>query len=209
MAIHPASVSNSHFGHFLFWVLFLPLLSLILLPMVLPAQDIDPKEVQMVQAFNVDVGQLQDKTSNAFSAMFITTGLMGATESFFAPKVSGPAGRVQGTFATKWIRGVWLMVYKMIWRWNALLWIFVVPVVALCVPAVVDGLAVRAKKKYLFETSNAVFFYSSAHVATMALGLFFFLPLAPITLTAIALFGIILAMAAAMWVTAANFQTGA
>jgi hypothetical protein len=208
MAVHPSSVSNSHFGHFLFWVLFLPLLSIVLLPLILPDQSIDPAEVEMVQTFNIDTVKLQERSSSMFSSMFITTGAMGATEAFFAPNVGVQAGLLQGAFSAKWIRGVWLIMYKMIWRWHALFWIFIIPVVALCVPAVIDGLMVRARKKYQFETSNAVFFYSSAHIATMALGMMFFLPLAPVTLSAIALFGLIIAMASAMWVTASNFQTG-
>jgi len=208
MAVHPTSVKNSHFGHFLFWVFFLPLLSIIAFPLLLPEQNIEQAEVEMVRTLNVDTSKLQEKTNATFSHLFIKTGVMGASENFFAPKDQVQGGMLTGGWAAKWIRGVWLIVYKTIWRIYALWWIFVVPVVALCVPAAIDGLVVRARKKYQFQTSNPVFFYSSAHIATMALGLFFFLPVAPVTLSAYALFGLILAMAASVWVTAANFQTG-
>lgn len=208
MAVHPTSVQNSHFSHLVFWVFFLPLLAIILLPLVLPDQNIDESEVKMMAAFNVDVDKLQERTSGTFSAMFVGTGVMSATEAFFSPK-GAPAGtQKQTSFSTKWIRGVWLMTYKMIWRWHALLSVFFLPMLALCIPAAVDGFTVRARKRYEFETSNPVFFYSSAHVLTLVLGVFCFLPLAPLTLSAIVLLGLLAALTVAVWIAASNFQTG-
>lgn len=209
MAVHPSSVKNTFGRHFVFWVFFLPLLSIIFLPLISADQNIDEGEVQMVKAFNVDMDKLSERANGTFTRAFVATGAMGASEAFFAGKGTGQAGAGKNGMATKWIRGVWLMVYKTIWRWYALLWIFFVPMVALSIPAAVDGFTVRARKRYRFETSNPVFFYSSTHALTLVLGLFFFLPLAPMTLSAIVLFGMLVALAVAVWVAASNFQTGA
>lgn len=208
MAVHPTSVKNSHVSHLVFWVFFLPLLAIILLPLVLPEQNIDESEVKMMEAFNVDVVKLQERTSGTFSTLFVATGAMGATEAFFSAK-GAPAGTQQhATFSMKWIRGVWLMTYKMIWRWYALLGVFFFPMLALCIPAAVDGFTVRARKRYEFETSNPVFFYSSTHALTFVLGIFCFLPLAPLTLSAIVLLGLLATLTVAVWIAASNFQTG-
>jgi hypothetical protein len=206
MAIHPTSVQNSHVRHFIFWVLFLPLLAVVFVPALLPEQQISDAEVAMVQKFGVDTQRLQEKANATFSSVAVSTGAMIVSENFFAPKTSGDVK--QNAFGAKWIRGVWLMVYKLIWRSYALVWIFFIPALALCIPAAIDGIAVRARKKYQFEMANPVFFYSSAHLFTLVLGLFFFLPVAPLSLSANVLVCMLLIMALAVWMTASNFQTG-
>lgn len=208
MAIHPDSMKNTFARHLMTWVVFLPLLSVIFIPMVTDNQNIDEAEVLMVQSFNIDLEQLTAKTNSIFSSAFITTGIMESTENFFSGKNPTTGQAPAPGMAAKWIRGVWLMIYKTIWRWHALWWIFFIPALALCVPAAVDGLSIRARKRYCFETSNPLFFYSSTHAVTMVLGLFFFLPVLPMTLSALILFGMLLVMATAVWIATANFQTG-
>jgi len=209
MAIHPVGIKNTFASHFVFWTLFLPLLTIIFVPLVVPDQNIDQQEVAMVGGFNVDLAPMTESANKTFSALFIESGAMGASEEVFASKFEGEGFLPHNGFAAKWIRGVWLMIYKAIWRFYALLHIFFLPVLFLTVPAAVDGFMIRARKKYRFESYNPVFFYSSTHALTLVLGLFVFLPLAPITLSGNILAGMLVGLAISVWVATSNFQTGA
>lgn len=207
MAIHPAAIKNTFASHFILWTIFLPVLALIFIPLVLPEQNIDPAEVQMAQGFKVDVVQLTDSANHTFASAFLATGIMNKTEQMFMPKqVEGLP--MQTSLPARWIRGIWLMIYKFIWRVYVLLHIFLLPMVALCIPAAIDGIAVRARKSFRFERSNPIFFYSSTHAAVLVVGLFVFLPLAPLTLTSGLLAAMLVGLTAAVWVASSNFQTG-
>ena len=98
--------------------------------------------------------------------------------------------------------------YKATWRFFALKSIFLLPLLVLAIPAAVDGFMVRATKKYRFENSNPVFFYSSMHTMVLMFGMFAFLPLAPFSLSAITLLTIIVLLIGGIWLTTSNFQTG-
>ena len=203
MAIHPVSVQNSFGSHFILWSIFLPLLALIFVPLVVPDQTLTQSEVEMVAALGVDVASLTQSADHRFSALFVDNGLMQKTQEFF--------GASEGSmldFAGSWIHGVWLMIYKATWRFFALKSIFLLPLIALAIPAAVDGFMVRATKKYRFENSNPVFFYSSMHIMVLMFGLFAFLPLAPFSLSATALLVIVILLISGIWLTASNFQTG-
>lgn len=207
MAIHPAGIKNTFASHLVFWALFLPLMTLIFIPLFKPEQNIDPAEVRMLQGLNVDVSQLTERANATFSSAFIVSGIMPATEDFF---IKEPVqGRVTSPSTTvKWIRGVWLMTYKFIWRVHALWQIFLLPLVALSIPAIIDGIAVRSKKKFSFDRSNPIFFYASTHLVTLVIGLFVFLPLSPMTLTTNLMVAMLVGLTFAIWVASANFQTG-
>jgi hypothetical protein len=204
MAVHPVSVSNSFGSHMVLWCLFLPILSLIFIPLVLPDQPISEAEVAMVTSLNIDINTLTESANNRFTSMFIDTGIKPKTEEFFR----GNGGPLTQGFASKWITGAWMMIYKALWRGYVLAQIFFLPLLVLVVAAAVDGSGVRARKKYKFESANPVFFYSSTHLVVLMTGLFTFLPLAPISLSTTVLVALLLALTAGVWLSAANFQTG-
>jgi hypothetical protein len=204
MAVHPASVKNTFGSHLILWCLFLPLLSLAFIPLVFPDQPISDAEVQMVTSLNIDVDALTASANDKFTSVFIESGVKPKTESFF--RGNGALGT--GGFAQKWINGVWMMIYKALWRGYVLARIFFIPLLVLAIAAAVDGSGVRARKKYKFETPNPVFFYSSTHLVVLMTGLFAFLPLAPISLSTNVLVALLVALAAGVWFSAANFQTG-
>jgi hypothetical protein len=204
MAIHPVSVQNSFGSHFILWSIFLPLLALIFVPLVVPDQSLTQSEVEMVAALGVDIAGMTKSVDHHFASMFVDNGFMAETQVFFGSSKSGMLD-----FAGTWIHGVWLMLYKATWRFFALKTIFLLPLLVLAIPAAVDGFMVRATKKYRFENSNPVFFYSSMHTMVLMLGMFAFLPLAPFTLSAMALVTIVLLLIGGIWFTASNFQTGA
>lgn len=207
MAIHPVSVKNSFGSHFILWSLFLPLLALILVPVFMPEQRIDEAEIAMASTFSINVVDMTDATNATFSKAFVDTGVMSATEKWFGGQGAGEFQK-NSKYAASWIHGVWLMIYKAMWRIKVLTSIFFIPLLALLIPAAVDGFVVRARKKYRFENSNPVFFYSSMHMVVLMFGLFAFLPLAPITLSSNALFGLSACLSLGVWMTASNFQTG-
>lgn len=208
MAIHPVAIKNTFARHLVLWAIFLPVLTLIFLPLLLPEQNIDPAEVKMMQDLNVDVGKLTASANSTFAAAFMSNGLMQASERLFTPTpVAGMP--FQTSFPAKWMRGIWLIIYKCIWRIHALTQIFLLPLLGLSVAAAVDGIAVRARKSYSFQRSNPLFFYSSMHTAVLVLGLFVFLPLAPLTLTSNLLTAMLIGLTLAVWVASSNFQTGA
>lgn len=204
MAVHPVSVNNSFGSHLILWCLFLPILSLVFIPLVLPDQPISEAEVAMVTSLNIDISALTESANNKFTSAFIETGIKPKTEAFFHG--NGALGS-QG-FAQKWITGVWMMIYKALWRGYVLAQVFFLPLLVLAIAAAVDGSGVRARKKYTFETPNPVFFYSATHLVVLMTGLFTFLPLAPISLSTSVLVALLVALAAGVWFSAANFQTG-
>ena len=101
-----------------------------------------------------------------------------------------------------------MIIYRAVWRFYALWIVFFIPVVALCIPACIDGFAVRARKKYTFESNNRIYFYTSMQTLMLMLGLLCFLPLAPIPLTSSLLVAMILGMVFTVWTTTSNLQTG-
>lgn len=203
MAIHPVSVKNSFGSHFILWSIFLPLLALVFVPLVVPDQTLTQPEVEMVASLGVDIAAMTQQVDLRFSSLFVENGLMAKSQEFFG----GTKGGVLD-FSNSWIHGVWLMLYKAIWRFFALKSIFLLPMLVLGIAAAVDGFMVRATKKYRFENSNPVFFYSSMHTMVLMFGLFAFLPMAPFTLSAMALLTIALLLVGGIWLTTSNFQTG-
>lgn len=204
MAIHPVGIKNTFGSHLVLWCLFLPLLALIVTPLLLPEQTVSAAEVEMIAGFNVDVNAFTESANARFTSLFVDTGLVTRSEQFFG----STSQKGIGAFAAEWIHGVWLMLYKAIWRFYVLKRIFFLPMLVLAIAAAVDGLGVRARKKYKFESTNPVFFYSSTHLVVLITGMFAFLPLAPITFSATLLVGLLVALAFGIWWSSANFLTG-
>jgi hypothetical protein len=203
MAIHPVSIQNSFGSHFILWSIFLPLLALIFVPLVAPDQTLSQSEVEMVATLGVDVAAMTQIVDHRFASLFVENGFMAKTQAFFGSSKGGILD-----FASGWINGVWLMLYKATWRFFALKSIFLLPLLILAIPAAVDGFMVRATKKYRFENSNPVFFYSSMHTMVLMFGMFAFLPMAPFSLSATALLTIVVFLIGGIWLTTSNFQTG-
>jgi hypothetical protein len=203
MAIHPVSVQNSFGSHFILWSIFLPLLALIFVPLVVPDQTLTQSEVEMVATLGVDVAAMTQNVDHRFASLFVDNGLMEKSQEFFGTTKGGILD-----FSNSWIHGVWLMLYKATWRFFALKSIFLFPLLVVAGAAAVDGFMVRATKKYRFENSNPVFFYSSMHTMVLMFGLFAFLPMAPFSLSAMALLTMVIVLIAGVWLTTSNFQTG-
>lgn len=213
--MHPASVKNTFMSHIVFWLVFLPILTIIFLPLLKMKADIDPSELKMVAGAGVNVGEVADKVNARFSDWFIRSGIMPATESFFGGYVPGrqqQEGMGMATnmrmFAADWVRGMWIVIYRAMWRLQALSGIYVAALFAICLPALIDGLAIRARKRYQFENYNPVFFYFSYHSAVLVLGMLFYLPIVPVALSPLIVIMFLGLLGTAIWWAAANLQTG-
>ncbi|MBK4736025.1 DUF4400 domain-containing protein [Noviherbaspirillum pedocola] len=212
MAIHPAGIKNSHTSQLVFWTLFLPLLTLIFLPLFHVSPDIDPAEIEMVQRAGVQIDAVSEKTQDQFKRWFIDTGAMQVSTGFF--QGSGDyTGRTQlvsnlSAMASDWMRSVWGLIYKYLWRLHALAYVYVAAITAVCLPALVDGICVRARKRYQFQASNPLVFNVSTHTAVMVIGLLVYIPLIPFALTPVPVAAFMGFLGLALWWAAANFQTG-
>lgn len=214
MAVHPANIKNTFMSHLIFWVVFLPVLTIVFLPLLKFDTNIDPAELQMMVSAGVDTKAVSAKVNAQFTNAFIRTGIMPASEQFFGGKASGTTYKENSlaasasSFAGDWIRGMWTIIYRAMWRFQSLLSLYIAALVAICVPAMIDGLVIRARKRYHFENSNPVFFYFSYHSAVLVVGLLCYLPLVPIALTPAILAIFLGALGISMWWAASHFQTG-
>lgn len=215
MALHPTAIKNTFMSHLVFWVLFLPVLTVIFLPLMPFDLNIAPEELQMVERSGTDMAKLSQTVNGRFSAMFIHTGIMPGSESLFGGSKSKDDQVVALQFAEEaskvaggWVRGMWMVVYRSMWRIHALAKIYASVIIAICIPALIDGLAVRGRKRYQFENTNPVFFYFSSHTVVLVVGLLVYLPLSPIPLTPYIIAAFMAFLGASIWWASSNFQTG-
>lgn len=212
MAVHPADIKNSFTSQLAFWVLFLPLLTLIFLPMLKSNSNIDQVELQMLESSGVNVHEVSVVTQDRFKRWFVETGIMPKTLDFFngspSAKSKTPMIEKATDMGMSWMTGVWGMIYKCMWRLDALIWIYVAAIGAVCLPCLLDGFWVRARKKYQFESANPLIFNMSTHLAVMVVGLLLYIPLIPFALTPSIVACFMAFLGAALWWAAANFQTG-
>jgi hypothetical protein len=207
-------VENKFARHSIFWFWSLPIIAILVMPIFFSpaAFKVTPEEmITFANIMDIDADATTLRANAIFSAIFIETGIYAAVNNFFHTQVGNfqmsgqvQAQRVNSTYAS----ALWLMFYRGIWRLTALWPAVLSIIVAMGIPSLIDGWAMRAKKSYTFESHNPVYFWSASHTFIMVLGLGFFLPLTPVTLTPIAFLFYSLMLCLTCWVTAANFQTG-
>lgn len=212
--MHPGAVKNTFLRHIVFWIFFLPLMTIVIFPLLKLKTNIHPDEIEMVAAAGVDIAAVTAKVNSRFAAMFIKNGIMPASEAFFGGNHKTQRGEGMGLAATaaeqaaSWIRGVWLIIYRAMWRMHAMSGLYIAAILSVCLPALVDGLSIRARKRYQFQNHNPVHFYFSFHTAVFVVGLMLFLPLVPVALTPVIVAGAMLSLGLAIWWAAANLQAG-
>jgi Domain of unknown function (DUF4400) len=207
-------VENNFARHSLFWFWTLPIVALLVMPVFFsPAAFMITQEetTTFANVMSIDTNAATLRANAIFSSMFIESGVYAAVNKFFhAPMgifhMNGQvqAQRVNSTYAS----ALWLMFYRGIWRLTALWPAVLSVIVAIGIPALIDGWATRAKKNYTFESHNPVYFWSASHSFIMVLGLGFFLPLTPVALSPVTFLFYSFMLCITAWVTAANFQTG-
>lgn len=215
MAVHPGGIKNSFTSQAVFWLFFLPLLTLIFLPLLSSDTNIEQAELDMIAKSGTDIAAVTLATQDQFRRWFIDTGVMDASTRFFGGQTPGYSSGPNlalvdqaSSLASGWVMNVWALLYKCMWRLHALFWIYVAAIGAVCLPCLWDGIWVRARKRYNFQTHNPLVFNMSTHLAVMVVGLLVYIPLIPVTLTPVVIAGFIAFLGASLWWAAANFQTG-
>ena len=204
-------VKNQFAAHGIFWMLTLPLVAIVGLPAVMSASDfiVTPHEVRFFsKVLGRDTVSIEHLADAWYKFLFDDTHIASTLRDFFSP---GKGAASRGAFASigqNYNNGLWLMVYRGLYRISALWPVALAVMLALGVPCLIDGLAVRARKSYNFQFHNPVFFWSAGHLLILVIGLGIFLPFLPIPLTIPVLAGFFAVFCGAIWITAANFQTG-
>lgn len=206
-------VKNQFAKHSLFWIFLLPFMAVILMPAFMNAQalKLPMSEVDAIRELGQDPDVITRRTNESFSALFVETGAIRAMDKLFRAKAKPgePTGvRSAQSISDKYLTGMWHMLYRAMWRFNGLWPVLSVLLLAVVVPAVVDGLVIRATKLDQFKPHNPVYFWGATHTAISTAGLFLFLPFLPIPLSTLMLYGVVGLVAGALWVTSSNLQTG-
>lgn len=205
---------SSFLNHLLLWVVTVTLFGLVFLPFFMSpvAFEVSIEEVRYFRSLGRDTSAVTESANNAYKAIFDDSGATQVIDAFFHRnnrQDNERAGIAKGVdWARRWMDNFTRMVYRGIWREIALWPIYIAGILSICIPAVVDGLAVRAKKKYDFLQSNPVFFYGAAHAVSLVLGLAFFVPIAPMAIDSTMLTICFMAVALSLWIATANLQTG-
>ncbi|MGT2455692.1 DUF4400 domain-containing protein [Cupriavidus basilensis] len=199
--------------HILFWWLLAPLVALLILPAVMAPESfqIEPAEVRFLSNWGGQHREVTRRADEKFARWVVAPRWVERSVSLTQPLgVGGPALSAGATgWLRDWVTGFWMLLYRVLWRVLALGPLYLTAAIGFALPAFVDGIGSRLKKRYDFGQHNPIFFYSSMHFVLLAIGLAMFVPITPLTLTPMVLGGFFLATAAAVWVMAANLQTGA
>ncbi len=206
-------IKNQFARHSLFWFWVLPFALFLFVPAMVPREEmrVPREEVKMLYLLGQDAAKITERADETYQDLFVATGLVGWTKKLFMSEVKEDDPKFFRNLArstTRYHENLWNMVYRAIWRLAGLWPTFVALMLAVALPSLIDGLVVRAKKVDVFESHNPVFFWSAGHSLVMVVGVFVLLPLLPYPISINILYGSIAAIAAALWITASNFQTG-
>lgn len=208
-------VKNQFANHAIFWWFSMPLVITLLMPMMLNANrfEIHSDEIAFFKEVGTDTGRTTISTNHLYQAAFIDTGVTKAFGNTFAHDKKDAnqksIGNISSSISRDWNDGLWLMLYRAIWRLQALLPIYIAGLLAFILPAFVDGIVTRGKKRFNYQVHNPVVFYSATHFSVLVLGLAVFIPFLPFVLSSLYIGGFTMTLAGSMWLLASNFQTGA
>lgn len=207
-------IKNQFARHSLFWWVMLPFLIAVLLPLFVEKEELslNQAEVDTFNSMGINA-QLKIKQTDAlFQKLFIETKIRSYFDNIFENTFKNPANRkiqqTSRTFTSSWNDGFWSLLYRAMWRINGLLTIYLTGLFVFVIPSFLDGLIVRAKKKYEFKNNNPLYFYGSAHMTIFIAGLAVFIPFIPYSLTALSIGLFLILLAGSSWIVASNFQTG-
>lgn len=204
-------VKNQFVSHGLFWIWVLPFAIFLLAPAFINREEmqIPPAEIALIKELGQDVKSVNEKANHIFNAVFSDAAKI--SKRFLTSSVNSDdplAIRRTAAGTIKYHDNLWHMIYRAVWRLAGLWPTFLALALAVALPALVDGLVIRAKKVDVFKSHNPVFFWGAGHALVMVVGVFILLPLLPYTISMPVLYGTVGAIAMALWVTAANLRTG-
>jgi hypothetical protein len=207
-------IRNSYARHALLWVWVMPLVAILTMPLLMPASSfkISQDEVQMFSVhLGQDVAKLNRRTDAIFTILFIETGVYRTVTDFLTVRgrpLQESSSKLAADVSSNYASAFFLLLYRAIWRLNGILSVSLGLVLGIGLPALLDGLMIRARKAYNFKMHNPVYFWGAGHTVVMLIGMTFFLPILPFELSLPILLGTLGLLFMVTWVTAANFQTG-
>lgn len=207
-------VKNQFARNLWFWVFVLPFVFVLLAPALLSPESlkVPEKEIETLRSLGREVNDVSADANKLFEDLFVSTGLVQASHQLFKSpfkEKAQPDGAVNAAnLNNRYVEGFWHLIYRAVWRFMGLWPVLSVLLVAIVLPALVDGIAIRGRKLDQFKPHNPVFFWASAHSAISVSGVFFVLPLLPMPISVLMLYGAVAVVAGALWVTASNLQTG-
>lgn len=203
--------------HIVFWLLILPFFAITLMPAFMneSAMKLPASEQHTLIALGQDPIKVTERANTVFSSTFIDTGIVAMSRKLFfadpsqflrsdTPNVSKEAVNM----TSKYFDGFWHMIYRAIWRVLGLWGVLSVLLLAVVIPAIIDGLSMRGANMDQYKPNNPVFFWASTHTAISVMGLFLFLPFLPFAISVYLLYGIVAVVALMLWTSANNLQTG-
>ncbi len=193
-----------------FWWLIAPMLSCLLFPVFIPAASlkIANAETQFVYHCGRDAYDVTTDATLIFNELFVHTGILKATMSSSedAEESRSDGFSWMGRLLHGWLARFWLFTYRVVWRWTAFWPLYVIGVLGISFPCLVDGLVTRAKKRYRFGQYNPFAFNVGGTLFAIAVGWMIYVPLLPVPLTAPIMGGFFSLLGLFAWFTAANFQ---
>jgi hypothetical protein len=212
-------VKNQFGNHLIFWVLALPFVFLLLMPMFMSpsAFVVHAEEVIFFSDLGADTVAATETANSWFQSWFVDSGIKRFFHATFVnANLDLGRGLEYGTRAptvarkasSLWNDGFWNILFRAAWRFSVLWPVLLSGIIAFGLPSFIDGLAVRAKKKYNYEVHNPLFFYASAHLVVLILGSAITLLFLPWALEGLYIAAFFVLLASALWFAAANFQSG-
>lgn len=208
-----SQIKNPFLRHMVMWIITLPFVASLLMPAVIATEyfRIPASEQETLRVLGQSPQAITERANASFTAMFIDTGVYATVEKLFRSKGHGIGGKGQSNIAktsNRYLEGLWSLIYRAIWRFMGLWPVLSVLMLAIALPALIDGVVARECKLDQFKPHNPVIFWGSAHLAIFTMGAFLFLPLLPFPISLGVLYGSVGLVAMALWTTMANLQTG-
>jgi len=163
-----------------------------------------------------DAKAIVARSKTAYRALFLDSGMPGIAYNVLhtddaqiaAARGTPTAGIALASMHTNnWVRNVWLGGYKLLLRINALL-VWAPALLPFVLAAFVDGMLARRRKDYTFGYTDPVKYNIATHMMVIVVGMALCTLMAPLSIHALALPLIGIAIAIPITVLMANFQSG-
>jgi hypothetical protein len=205
---------NTFVNHTMFWVVVVPFFIIF----VYPGFFVDPKsppveqtEIEALERMGRDPRLIDQVAIDRFGRWFSDTKMIERSVHFFVSTKHDervPLAGDTANFLGQWIRNVWLLVYRAVWRFEAFGHLFGVLIAGIVVPCFIDGMTTRQIKRYTFGYHNPVYFYTAKHATILLLGVSITIPWFPVPLTYFVWAMLAGFLGLTAWFVASNFQTG-
>lgn len=201
-------------SHARWWLIALPLLLLIVMPMV-PSDDAFRHFPEEEAANARWIGQeVHDKArataTTRFRAWFVDSGVARKSYTMFIKDGGKVIKAEDGMRAAtkKWLDHFWMGVYRALYRWEVA-WMWYAGLFFFALAAAIDGWVVKNVKSTEFGYSNPLNFHLAVHMLIVMIGLAFVIPFLPIPIGVLVWPSIALIFAGTVWLIMSEFQTGA